>query len=249
MTVLTALMLLLVLGFGLFILHDGWGSFDVVRQLLGRPTSRIAEIQDGRIEVAGVVSAEEPVQASHGADCAVVAIEIVHEWTSGSGKQASTKTSTKIRTDTARDITLDDGTGSCRLLIKEEMIVVAYQRRWSMDYHEFCSRYPGDTSLLGDSARGTVTRYERSIELGKRALVSGFATPDPETAPGGYRQGAGARYLIGGDSEHKLLVVAGGQTLGALRSGLPAALMLLIGLALLGMGLWMTRVYVAILWG
>lgn len=249
MSLFTLLFLLGLLGVSVYALVEGGRSFGVVRQLLGRPTSRIADLQEGLAEVAGIVSAEEPVKASHGVACAVVAIEVVHEWTVGSGKKRSTKQVSKTRTDMAREISLDDGTGRCLLVTKDELLVVASQRRWSMSYSDFCSTYPADTALLGDPARGTVTRYERCIELGKRTLVSGLAVPDPEMAPGGYRQGASAHFLLGGDSERKLLIVAGGQTLGAFRAGLPGALIVTCGAALLGLAFWFLRMYAAAVWG
>jgi hypothetical protein len=227
-----------IIALGAYGLWRGWQALDVVRQLLARPTSRISDIQEGHTEVAGTVAAEQPAKGAHGADCAIVALEVVHEWTTGSGKNSSTLTHTEVRIDLARSITLDDGTGSCTLRTGEGVTVVARQRRWSMGYDEFCTRYPADVSLLGRASHGKVIRYEQCIEVGQRALISGFATPDPETAPKGYRQGAGASFLVGGDSERKLLVVSSGQPLGALRAGLPAALMFLCGVGLLGYAGW-----------
>jgi hypothetical protein len=239
----TRILLLACVALGFAAIWLGWRSLGVVRQLLGRRTSRIADVKPGDTEVAGILSAEQPVKDADGRPCALVAIHLIHEWQVGTGKKVRTIKHAEQWTEQARHITLDDGTGTCALSLKQGVTMLAYQRRWSMSYDEFLARFPGECDRLGEARIGTVTRYEQSIEVGQRALASGVAWPDPEAAPRGYRQGAGDTYLVGGDTEHTLLVVSRGQNAGVLRAGLPAAWMMLCGLALLGFTGWYIEIF------
>lgn len=238
-------MLLLCVALGVAALWFGWDGLGVVRQLIARRTSRIADIQEGPIEVAGVVSVEGPVVASTGEPCALIQVEITHSWETGSGKHSKTTWHSRSRTEKAQRVTLDDGSGVCALSLKEGVTVLAFLRCWSMDIDDFRREFPRDCDLLGPVSRGKVERYERRIEAGQRALVSGVAWPDPDSAPKGYRQGAGDVFFVGGSRSHTLLVVARGQNAGVLRAGLPAALVILGGLVLLGFCAWYGSIYVA----
>jgi hypothetical protein len=239
--------LLLCLALGVAAIWLGWRSLGVVRQLLGRRTSRIADVKPGAIEVAGIVAADKPVKDTDGRPCALIAIDLRHEWQVNEGKNTRTICHARSWIEQAHRITLDDGTGTCTLSLEKGVTVLAYQRRWSMDYHEFLRQFPREQDRLAEVKLGTVIRYERSIETGQRALASGVAWPNPEATPGGYRQGAGDSYLVGGDTEHTLLVVSRGQNTGALRAGLPGALMMLCGLLLLGFTGWYASIFRAIL--
>ncbi len=245
MLYVAALFVLFTLALGLWTLWWSWHSFDAVRLLLGRPTSAIDRLAEGPAEVAGVLEVEGPAKASHGAECALLLVEATHEWTTGSGKTASEHSRTGVRTRAAKLVTLRDATGQCTLRLDQAMLLAA-PRRWKMSYSEFLAKYPEDADLLAEGVtRGTVTRVERCLEQGGRVLISGLAVVDPEAEPQHYRRGAGATFVIERDPGRGLVAVAGTQTAGALRAGLPAGLLLVCGALMLAYGVRLAQILVS----
>ncbi|MCU0659752.1 MAG: hypothetical protein MUF64_32145 [Polyangiaceae bacterium] len=245
--VLLPLLLLALVVQGGFVLRRGWRALDVARQLLSRRTVRIADLQEGLSEVRGTVEAENPPLAAHGAPCAVVLIELHHRWTVSSGKNSTTKEHSEKWMEKASTIGLADDSGRCLLSLEQGVELLALGRKWTFDLDEFRERFPMDVGRLGPARHGKVIRLERCIEVGQTALASGLAVPDPDAAPGGYRQGAGARFFLQGDSERKLLIASRNQPLALLRACLAPALLLLCGLGLLVFAGWFTWLLASIL--
>lgn len=197
----------------------GWGialwvrGLPTLKQILERPTTPIAQLRDGPVEVAGVVEADQPVRNLRGRKCALVLVEIHSEWQTRTGKNSVTHHEVRRQTFGARSVSVFDATGTCRLSFDVEAVAVSADpvrsRREPHMINGVLESCPHYEELIVPGADLTIV--EQSIRVGHKALVSGDAWPDEQEAPEGYRQGVAHAHKIVPPPERKLLVAAGSQ--------------------------------------
>ena len=210
----------------------------VVLQVLGRPTTPIAELRPGEVEIAGVISAEQPVLDPHGRPCAVVSLGYSGLWwvKGARGKPVAVSEESE-GVVVGSGLVVRDRTGACRLLAPAAALAVSAgprsQQLDASEVQELLRRSPGLGSVV--SVRPQVRLVGRSIRVGARVLVSGWAREDATAASDRYREGAGRAFVIGPADGRKLLVSAGGQGHLLTRAVVPLLVALVMVAATLGL--------------
>ena len=192
---------------GVFLAIKAVRGVSIVTRLLRRPTSPVANLHEGPVEVYGKVTAiGEPLVSASGQRCIAVKTTV-----NGSSKSSpndsepsSTGTSSAQRVVPAR---LVDATGACRLdLDLAELVGVHWV---SKPVAEGALAYASFAQLVPPGSN-EVTVEEHIIPEGATVLVSGDATQAPRD-PGGYRDGELAEWVISGTAEELLILSIGGQ--------------------------------------
>jgi len=211
-----------------------------IRQIIERPTTPLDRLAEGPAEVAGVLEVEGPVMNLRGQPCALIAVEIHSEWTTGSGKQRISHHEEHAKLFCARAVTLRQGGQSARLLVTPETVSVSADEKHRVapghQQAELFAPCPAYADLAVEAAQVTVV--ERCIRAGKPVLVSGQAAVDEQAEPAGYREGAGRAFKLGPTAGSKLLVSSGTQGQLLARLAGPGLMALLIASTLVYVAWW-----------
>lgn len=215
----------------LVLLVGGLRGFSVARRILRRPTSAIAKLQEGPVEISGRVAAiGEPIISLSGQRC--VAVKTTVRGQSGTGKESKlTGEKTSTRVVEARVV---DATGQCRLDLGTSEIL---GERWvsATVFQAHLSEVPWAHQLVPNDSTH-VTIEELTVPEGATVLVSGDATlPEPEAGEGGYRD-VMREWVVSGSAKSLLIISVGGQLRLLARSVLPATIVVLSSLYLGALG-------------
>ena len=192
---------------GLMLALKAVRGVSIIARLLRRPTSPVARLQDGPVEVVGKVTAiGEPLLSISGHRC--VAVKTTVNGCSRSGPKDTDPTTTGTKTSQrVVPVRLVDATGACRLDLDLAELV---GERW-------VSKPVTDAVLANASfvelvppGSNEVTIEEHIIPEGATVLVSGDASQAPREP--GYRDGNPTEWVISGTAEDLLVLSIGGQT-------------------------------------
>lgn len=184
----------------------GLRGVPIVGRLLRRPTSTVARLREGPVELSGKVMAiGEPVLSISGHRCVAAKTTVssragTGDRSSGTGSQESLRLAPAVR--------LVDATGTCVLELANAQIVGEHWQSKSISGGQLAN-VPWVDLIPPRSAAVAVA--EELILDGATVLVSGDATllvTPPET----YREGPAEQWVISGSADHLLVIASGGQT-------------------------------------
>ena len=218
----------LVMAIGLSCVVKAFQLTGAARRVLARKTTRIAELAEGGMEIAGVVGSREPVEGLAGLPCVAVKTNI--DSFLGSGRSSTLKSQKSVTRFAPAGV--QDASGTCELVLDEDTELVGPVWTATAVPAYQVVQIPWAAGLVAkDADRVTIT--EIAIVPGARILASGIAAQGKTM--GAYRDGAPTWQLEGSPGE-TLILAAGTQGRLLVRAiGVPV-LLFAIGIYLVGLG-------------
>jgi hypothetical protein len=218
-------------------------ALPAIRQVVARPTTPIADVSPGPAEIAGRITAGQPLRSPLGASCIALDIDVYSSWTTRRGKTSTNHRTVRRRQLVARDARVSDGTGECGVS-PTEVEIVGRTRSIELPRSTFLARFPALADMVNASAT-QVELVERLVRDGDSVLVSGFAEESQAIAPDDYRGRIRHEYVLLPKGK-RVLVSLGGQWRFLARATAPLVATALTAAWLIGVALLMAAVAIAL---